>query len=507
MRLALPWRARSRPATDSGRRSGRQWRRPTVAAALVVSLGAVAVAGGVAARDRAPAQFAVVPAPTPPFVPQGDAVSATWFCAGVPLTDRGVGERGLGGAIVVANHAGTPLEAFVTVFSSAEGAVPAEQSLEVPAFGTATVDLGAIHEDGEYVAAMVEIPGGRGYVEQRADHRDGSAVSPCSNSTSPAWYLADNYTLNDSQEDLVITNPFPDMAIVDVEFATRDGRRAPQALQGLPVPGRSIRVVSEDTMPKDEAILAAEVIASRGRVVVARAQRYVGERQGFSLTLASPTISTEWWFADGERSDEVAFERYSIFNPGDEEITVDMAVLGVMSDEFVPYRSDVVPAGRVISYTTKELPNLPEGRHFLTFSTQGRGGIVVERGLTRRAGERGVITAVILGAPSDFLGFRRWSMAIGTGVPVEAMIIVANLDYLDGTVTVLALGPGGERPVPGLESVPLPASGVIAISIPDELAAFGVPLVVESTQRIIVERSLPRSADRPGRSASLALPG
>ena len=62
-------------------------------------------------------------------------------------------------------------------------------------------------------------------------------------------------------------------------------------------------------------------------------------------------------------------------------------------------------------------------------------------------------------------------------------------------------------PCPGLEAVPLPKSGIVTIAIPDQAAALGVPLVVESTQRIVVERLLPRGGDLRGRSGSLAMPG
>jgi hypothetical protein len=98
-------------------------------------------------------------------------------------------------------------------------------------------------------------------------------------------------------------------------------------------------------------------------------------------------------------------------------------------------------------------------------------------------------------------------MAIGTDLAVDNVLVVMNLDFLDGTVTVKALGPGGEVPVPGLEALVLPKSGIITVAIPDQAAALGVPLIVESTQRIVVERLLPRGGDLPGRSGSLALPG
>ncbi|MFM8311538.1 MAG: DUF5719 family protein [Ilumatobacteraceae bacterium] len=486
-------------------------RRRSVLLVAVVALPAVGAGAALATRGGTAElpMFASPAAPSPPYVPARELLSATWFCAGVPMVDRGVGDRGLGGVVVVANPGDTPLDALVTVFTTEEGVLPIEQEVQVDARSTAELNLATVQPDGEYVAAMVEIAGGGGFVEQRADHADGSAVSPCSNSTSDEWFLADNYTLNDSNEDLVIVNPYPDFAIVDITFASRDARRSPQELQGMPIPGRSIRVVSEEFMPKDEAILAADVRASQGRIVVARAQRYVGERRGFSLTLAAPAASPEWWFADGEKSEAVAFERYSIYNPGERDVTVDVAVLGITDapDEFVPIRSDVVPAGQVVSFTTKEFENMPDGRHYLTFSTQSEAGIVVERGITRKVGDSGVVTAVSLGAPQVFLGYMRWSMAIGATVPVSQMLIVANLDFVDATVTVKSIGPGGEQPIPGLEDIVLSASGVIAIDIPDDVAALGLPLIVESTSRIIVERSLPRADDRLGRSGSLAMPG
>lgn len=446
--------------------------------------------------------FAALGQPTLPFVPTASFINSTWFCGGVPNTGDAVG-----GSVTVANPTDAPLQGRITVYSSAEGAGTAEQSFAVPPRDAQRIVLSNVLSEGDYLSAMVEIAGGGGFVEQQADTPDGNAVSPCSNSTSSKWYFADNYTLNGSQEDLVITNPFPDDAILDFTFASNDGTRNPQNLQGFPVPGNSVVVVSEANMPKDEAVLAVTVSASRGRVVVARAQQYLGERSGFSLTLGSPSLSSEWWFADGEAGPDVTFERYSIYNPTDNDVTVTADFWGITDPEFVGYSTYTVPAGNVISFTTADFEGLPEGRHGMTFATEGDAAIVVERGITRRAGDTGFATTVVFGAPLVFTGYNRWSMAIGTDLAVDNVLAVMNLDFLDGTVTVKALGPGGEVAIPGLEAVPLPKSGVITIAIPDEAAALGVPLVVESTQRIVVERLLPRGGELRGRSGSLAMPG
>ncbi|MFM2077143.1 MAG: hypothetical protein RJA49_1033 [Actinomycetota bacterium] len=446
--------------------------------------------------------FAALGEPTMPFVPRASFINSTWFCGGVPNVAKATG-----GSVTVANPTDAPLSGQLTVFSDVEGVTATETPFQVPPRGTFRQVLSGVQAKGSYLSAMVEIAGGGGFVEQQAASDAGNAVSPCSNSTSSNWYFADNYTLSGSTEDLVITNPFPDDAILNLTFASNDGTRRPPALQGLPVRGNSIIVISQDKLAKDEAVLAVTINASRGRVVAARAQHYKGERSGFSLSLGSPSVSSEWWFADGEAGKDVTFERYSIYNPTDQDVSVTTNFWGLQDHpEFIGVRTDTVPAGNVISFTTKEFDGLPDGRHGMTFSTESDAAIVVERGITRRAGD-GFATSVVFGAPQVFSGYTRWSMAIGPDVAADNVLAIMNLDFLDGTVTVKALGPGGEVPIPGLEKVALPKSGVIDITIPDEAAALGVPLIVESTQRIVVERKLPRGAGLSGRSGSLAMPG
>jgi hypothetical protein len=438
--------------------------------------------------------------PTLPFVPRANFIDSAWFCGGVP---NGAGD---GGSVHVVNPTDVPLHGHVTVFTDGDGVAPAEASFTVAPRGTFVQELSKLQAQGSYLSAMVEINGGGGFVEQQADTAAGSAVSGCANSTSSAWYFADDYTLNGSTEDLIITNPFPDDAILNFTFASNQGTRQPQALQGFPVRGHSIAVVSEANLPKDEAVLAATISTTRGRVVVARAQHYLGERSGFTLSLGAPSLSSEWWFADGEGGSNVTFERYSIYNPTDTDVAVTTNFWGMNDPSFNGYRTDTVPAGQVISFTTADFGAVPAGRHGMTFSTAGSSSIVVERGITRKAGD-GFATTVVLGAPHVFTGYTRWSMAIGPSQAVSDAIVVSNLDGVDGTVTVKALGPGGEVTVPGLESVPLPHAGIITLAIPDNAAALGTPLIVESTQSIIVERLLPRGAKLRGRSGSLALPG
>ena len=134
--------------------------------------------------------------------------------------------------------------------------------------GPRTFDLGQMQPQGSFVSAMVEIYGGGGYVEQRADSASGSAVSPCSNSTSSTWYFADGYTVEGSKEQLVVTNPFPSDAIVSISEATSTESRQPAILQSLLVKANSVLVISQDLLAKRELVLAITVTSTRGRVVV-----------------------------------------------------------------------------------------------------------------------------------------------------------------------------------------------------------------------------------------------
>jgi len=476
-----------------------------LAVVLPLLLAAVATFDGDAPESATPT-FADLGTPSMPFVPNQQFLAATWFCAGVPA-----GGVDLGGSVTIANTADAPLLGELTVFTDAPEVAAAERDFEVPARSSVQFDLTELQPMGTFLSAMVEITGGGGFVEQQADHPDGSAVSPCSNSTSATWYFADNYTLGNSQEDLVITNPFPDDAILDVSFATDEaGVRSPPQLQGWAVAGHSVSVIDERYLAKDEAVLAITITATTGRVVAARSQQYLGERQGYSMSLGAPAGSTSWTFADGERGGDTVFERYSIYNLSGEQVEVQPAFLGFFSEEFTGVESIIIERNQVVSFNLADIPDLPEGLHGLVFESLTGAPIVVERAITRRTDE-GFVTTVVRGVEDAFArpesGYLRWSMAIGTELAVEDVLVVLNLVNVDATVTVKALGPGGEVDVPGLSGLLLPANSVLRIAIPDLQAALGVPLVVTSTQPIIVERLLPRASDLRGRSGSVALPG
>jgi hypothetical protein len=452
---------------------------------VLVSLAALVLAVRNPIEPEAPT-FSVSASGWMPQAPPATGLTETWFCPGVPAT----GVDGVEGAIVIADRLGEQLVGTILVINDQQQTQRLE--LKVDAWSSATVDLDATLPS-TMVGAVIEIEGGGAVVEQQAFHPSGNSVAPCSNATSDTWYLADGFTVDGSLDQIVITNPYEQTVVVNLEFATRDGSRRPTSYRGLTVPAKSIRVVdlgAPGAGAQSEPILAVTVEASRGRVVVGRSQRFLGGgRLGTQVTLASPVLRDQWWFVDGDKGPGVS-ERFSIYNPTADQVEVDVIFLGITT----PITVDpiVVPPREVVTFDPGPLADLPEGRHATVLATStAEPSIVVERAITRTVGDD-VATAVIAGATprQDLYVATTWYLAAGPTAPTSEALIVYNADNSEGVVSVLAVGTSGAVPVAGLEDVPLPPASFVVIDLTDPIV-LGRQLVVESSTRVFVERSYP----------------
>ena len=467
---------------------------------LVVLVLGIVVSAVVSQQSQATtsAQFAVAPKVSRPYASHRTPITTTWYCPGVPAGDDSVG-----GEVVVANPTDVALVGTITLLATG-GVAPISQSITVPARGTLEFDVDQAMT-AAFVSAYVELVGGEGMVEQKALFPAGDAVASCTTQTSDTWYFADGFTVGNSVEQLIITNPSADTANVDLTIVTDNGQRQPSAFQGKPVAPRSVLVISvAENGLVDEPIIAVKVTTSTGRLIVARAQHYVGGgRLGYSLNLGAPSLQDQAWFANGVKGEGVT-EQYVIYNPTDQDLSVEIYMLGFGAvPEFVDPQPVDVAAGKVFMFDTASVVGLPDGPHSTVFSTLGEPAIVVERVLTEPAGEQ-VATTVVLGMTAEYV-VTRWYVPIGVDEPTERALVIQNIDFNDATVTIKSVGPGGAVAVPGLEALSLPASGIIDVPLTDP-SVFGRQLIIESTQRVFVERVLPRGHEQIGRSGSWAIP-
>ena len=286
--------------------------RRAVPALIVVIVGFVGLfAVGRDAPTEVPATFALQAGSWMPHVNDTDKLTSSWFCPGLPAS----GEDGVGGEVVVSNRAGEQLVGRFNVLTP--DGVAATQDFTVEPWSQDTIDISSL-ATAPFVSVIVELDGGGGLVEQRALHPAGNSVAPCSNDTSDTWYLADGFTADGSVESLILTNPYDDVAIAQLTFATESAESSPSAFRGFPIPPRSVKVIplADPALGvQDEPVIAVEVTTTTGRIVLGRAQHYLGGgRLGYEVTLAAPAPRDQFWFADGEQGDGIT-ETYRDLQP------------------------------------------------------------------------------------------------------------------------------------------------------------------------------------------------
>jgi len=344
-------------------------------------------------------------------------------------------------------------------------------------------------------------------VEQRSLHPAGNSQSACANATSDTWYLADGFTVDGSLDQVILTNPFEQTVVANLEFATREGSRRPQSYRGLTVPPRSVRVIdlgAPGAGAQSEPILAVSVETTRGRLVVGRAQTFSGGgRAGNQVTLASPALREQWWFANGQKSQGFD-ERFSIYNPTDDEVEVDVIFLGITTA--IGVDPVVVPPREVVTFEPATVDELPDGRFATVLATStNEPAVVVERTITAVADERAA-TSVVAGATPRQDGYlaSTWYVGSSPEVPTTDALIIYNADNSAGTVSVSAIGRSGPVPVESLQDIELDGASIITVDLTDPLV-LDRALIVESTSRVFVERSFPTGVGET-RTSSWAVP-
>jgi len=441
-----------------------------------------------------------------PIIGAESRLTTSWYCPGVPANDQGIT-----GTIIVSNSSDADITGTVTFFSDSQQ--PVSNAVSVPALSSISIDaIAGINS--AFVSAMVEINGGIGSVEQHIFHPAGDSVALCANAPAQEWFFADGFTGADSIEQIVLTNPYTDSTVVDISFVTLETKREPANLQGFVLLPQSVTVLSmAEQGARNEKVVAVSVRASSGRLIAGRSQHYLGQgRLGYAMSLGASSTSAQWWFPDGEKDPNIV-EQLVIFNPGDMDRT--LSVLFITSGEAtssIEPATITAPAGRVVTLNTSSLPSLPDGRYGILVASvdvptdlgvaNSSDQIVVEQVINRGDGKT-VGTSVVLGMPAAAAS-TTWVAASGTTAGLDGTIVVLNTTSDAATISVQSVGPAGAVALSGLESIVVPASGLVLITVP-----IGLPigeLIFRATSPVIIQRLLTRGHDLFGRSAVMALP-
>ena len=468
---------------------------------LVVLAIAVSTVGGLVALERRTVDTSLLTASSGATSPEfrRNAKASTWFCPGVIGNDDQVS-----GLFVISNFAEVPVGGTITRFL-VDG-VARQQRFAVPARSTLEVDALAGVKSG-FVSALVESQGAALVVEQQTLHRAGNAVATCASTPSGTWFLADGFTGADSVDQIVVTNPSLDSAILDVSFVTAIGERNPQSLKGVVVPPESVRVFDVAGLDaRNEVIAAVAVRATVGRVVVGRSQHYLGRgRLGYTMSLAASATSNRWFFADGEKAANVN-EEFVIYNPS----ATDQQLTFIFADDqgaAIDPVTVTAPGRRVTKFASSGLSALPDGRYSAIVSatssvdqSAGTGSsagasagesVVIER-VTTRQGNKSTASTVLLGTSS---ASRAWVATSGAAIGVADALRVFNPGSLPATFRVSYLGPAGDLAITGYEEVLLEPGASASVLLGPETASTAVS--VTSNEPIVVQRRIDRGPKQP----------
>jgi hypothetical protein len=468
-------------------------RRAPVIVVLVTVLAAMAAADVGDVGGGGPSPFGTAGSFAMPVTDPAGSLSSTWFC---PATGVEGDET-----VVVSNHGDEPRRGSLT-WLAGEGAPVSEQVEVGPHEG---VSLGVPEGvDGASASAVVELDGGGVAVARALRSGGASGVASCSSTASDRWYLANGATTRDATQLLTLFNPFPDDAIVDVAFATDQGRDEPEALRGLPVRARSTMVVNLGDVVRRRELTATEVTTRRGRLVVQRTQRFDGSagRSGLSLALAAPAPAEAWTFPIGMYDEGIA-ERWHVYNPSDRDAMVSLEIVPDNGDIPVPV-DRTVPARSQLVIDAGDVESLASGAgHSSSVRSLNEVPVVVERELSAGppASRQGWSSAP--GAP---LVAAAWLLPAGD-LPYTArdQVVVHNPGAEPVRVSIAVLDGGRVSPLEGLQDVEIAAAARQQVEVGDLVRRVPLPLLVQADGPVVVEREL-SPTDGPGIATLYGIP-
>jgi hypothetical protein len=226
----------------------------------IIAIGGLLLAGVMvdipdrAVSDRADRHESALVAPT--------GVVNTWFCPGGSRLE-GIAEL----TVQMVNRSDQPRTVTVSVLPG--GSAPQDLStLEMSIEPRSRVLLQPAEAvpDAEWVGVMVETTGADVVVEQILTAAQGVGRSPCLTRTAGSWIVSNGATRSAVEQErfvVMLLNPFPDVAVVDIELVADVGR---DSIDGLVVPAQRVAAVDITSEVTVASTVAAFIDVVSGRV-------------------------------------------------------------------------------------------------------------------------------------------------------------------------------------------------------------------------------------------------
>lgn len=317
----------------------------------------------------------------------------------------------------------------------------------------------------------------------------GSEAMLCSAAASPKWYFAAGSASLGSQERILLYNPFPDEAVVRVNFFTPEGRELRTTFEEVPVPAHSWESVNINEAIRVTTAVAVVVDASRGRVVAWRELFASPEElpSGLQGSVGAPAPAPEWYFPDGAIGPGVD-ERIALLNPSGRQAEV--AITLSTADETIQARrlmEIAVPRRSSLSIQLEDQLRAPAELTGVsaTVTTLNDVDIVAERTVWYDTGEiSGVASEIGARRPTT-----RWVLPPAAVNPSTDAVTVMNPGPEPVSVAVEFLRTNDDPIVPGdLQQIQLRPGTRLKLAVGEFTQGRAVPALLTASGPVVAER-------------------
>jgi hypothetical protein len=420
--------------------------------------------------------------------PDGGIEARAVFC---PPTSS---ERG--SVLRVAAASGTDREAVIGI----EPVAP--EPAQVPAGGSLVARIPAAEGDGSVGAAQVvdnlrgesaEVigygePVTAGGLLSAAGPVRGAAAAPCSSVAASEWFFAAGSAALDTDQRILLYNPFPDEAVIRLSLYTPRGLETKTSLQEVPVPARTATAVIINEAIRVRGTVGARVVAKRGRVVAWREMfTQSGDRpRSVQMSLGTPRTADTWYFADGGLGPGVN-ESIGILNPGGREAIVSVTV--TTSEETLQPRKLLeypVPRHSAVEVRLEDFVREPDAFAGASVTVKSVNGVSI-------AAERTVYyaTNAISGGTAEAgatSAHERWVLPPAAASPDDDAVTLMNPSSGPVTVDLTVLGLDGPRAPDALQGIKIGPGSRRKLQVQNYIGGRALPVLAVGTGPFVAER-------------------
>ena len=365
---------------------------------------------------------------------------STWFCPG------GSGTVGVAEPIVqITSSSDEGRTATVSVLPGGSGPHEARTvEIGIEPYGRALIQPSHELPGAEWVGAVVEVDGPDVVVEQILTAAQGGVGrSPCLTRTADRWVVSNGATRLAVERErfiVMLLNPFPDVAVADIELVADVGR---DSIDGLVVPAGRVVAVDVTEEVTVAGTVAAFINVVSGRVAASWIQIADGPLAGRGARTAPavPDAAALWHLpiaaAGPARRDVVA-----VSNPSADEIAeVDLEIITAQPDLVVSPIEITVRPGRTALVDLSRQARL-DGLGFVSVVVRSLTGVPVTASITSvttAAASDGVEVASDVSGSTATIGAD--GAALRWLVPAEAPAADRDIGFGDDSTSLVIVNP------------------------------------------------------------------